>query len=58
MPHVLLEKFLLGWKDCELEVMNNLVDNGVIRCLIQNITAIGVHVADFIFVAPVRILIR
>lgn len=56
MLHIFLEKSLLGWIECELEVMYDLAANGVIYLLIQNIDAMGVHIADLIIVASAKIL--
>ena len=38
--HNLIEKSLIGWKEYELEVMRDLVDNVVIICSIENLDPI------------------
>jgi carbamoyl-phosphate synthase large subunit len=49
---VLLEESIIGWKEYELEVMRDRVDNVVIVCSIENIDPMGVHTGDSITVAP------
>ncbi|HMO23284.1 MAG TPA: carbamoyl phosphate synthase large subunit, partial [Candidatus Melainabacteria bacterium] len=43
---VLLEQSVLGWKEIELEVMRDCVDNVVIVCAIENFDPMGVHTGD------------
>ena len=49
---VLLEESIIGWKEYELEVMRDHLDNVVIVCSIENIDPMGVHTGDSITVAP------
>ncbi|KGN38853.1 carbamoyl-phosphate synthase large subunit [Knoellia subterranea] len=49
---VLLEESILGWKEYELEVMRDNVDNVVVVCSIENLDPMGVHTGDSITVAP------
>ena len=53
---VLVEESVLGWKEYELEVMRDLMDNVVIICSIENFDAMGVHTGDSITVAPAMTL--
>ncbi len=53
---VLLEESILGWKEYELEVMRDRVDNVVIVCSIENLDPMGVHTGDSITVAPAMTL--
>ncbi|HNA98679.1 MAG TPA: carbamoyl-phosphate synthase large subunit, partial [Marmoricola sp.] len=53
---VLLEESILGWKEYELEVMRDQVDNVVIVCSIENLDPMGVHTGDSITVAPAMTL--
>ncbi|MDD4955795.1 MAG: carbamoyl-phosphate synthase large subunit, partial [Candidatus Omnitrophica bacterium] len=53
---VLIEEYLLGWKEFELEVMRDRKDNVVIICSIENFDPMGVHTGDSITVAPVQTL--
>ena len=49
---VLLEESIIGWKEYELEVMRDRLDNVVIVCSIENIDPMGVHTGDSVTVAP------
>ncbi|HTZ18465.1 MAG TPA: carbamoyl-phosphate synthase large subunit [Dissulfurispiraceae bacterium] len=53
---VLIEESVLGWKEYELEVMRDAMDNVVIICSIENFDAMGVHTGDSITVAPAQTL--
>ncbi len=53
---VLIEESLLGWKEYELEVMRDHMDNAVIICSIENLDPMGVHTGDSITVAPAQTL--
>ena len=53
---VLLEESVIGWKEFELEVMRDRMDNVVIVCSIENFDPMGVHTGDSITVAPVQTL--
>lgn len=47
-----VEESVFGWKEFELEVMRDCLDNCVIVCSIENIDPMGVHTGDSITVAP------
>ena len=53
---VLVEQSVAGWKEYELEVMRDRVDNVVIVCSIENLDPMGVHTGDSITVAPAQTL--
>lgn len=53
---VMLEQSVLGWKEFELEVMRDFMDNVVIICSIENLDPMGVHTGDSITVAPAQTL--
>jgi carbamoyl-phosphate synthase large subunit len=53
---VLIEESVLGWKEFELEVMRDRVDNFVVVCSIENLDPMGVHTGDSITVAPAQTL--
>jgi carbamoyl-phosphate synthase large subunit len=53
---VMLEESVLGWKEFELEVMRDHMDNVVIICSIENMDPMGVHTGDSITVAPAQTL--
>jgi len=53
---IMLEESVLGWKEFELEVMRDYMDNVVIICSIENFDPMGVHTGDSITVAPAQTL--
>jgi len=53
---VQIDESLLGWKEFELEVMRDRVDNCVVICSIENLDAMGVHTGDSVTVAPAQTL--
>lgn len=53
---VIVEEYLAGWKEFELEVMRDKKDNVVIICSIENVDPMGVHTGDSITVAPAQTL--
>ncbi|HET7512293.1 MAG TPA: carbamoyl-phosphate synthase large subunit, partial [Chthoniobacterales bacterium] len=53
---VLIEESLLGWKEFEMEVMRDRMDNCVVVCSIENLDPMGVHTGDSITVAPTQTL--
>jgi carbamoyl-phosphate synthase large subunit len=53
---VLVEQSVEGWKEYELEVMRDRLDNVVIICSIENFDPMGVHTGDSITVAPAQTL--
>ena len=56
MHEVLIEESLVGWKEFEMEVMRDRMDNCVVVCSIENFDPMGVHTGDSITVAPVQTL--
>jgi carbamoyl-phosphate synthase large subunit len=53
---VLIEESLVGWKEFEMEVMRDRMDNCVVVCSIENFDPMGVHTGDSITVAPTQTL--
>jgi carbamoyl-phosphate synthase large subunit len=53
---VLVEESVLGWKEFELELMRDRMDNVVVVCSIENIDPMGVHTGDSMTVAPAMTL--
>jgi carbamoyl-phosphate synthase large subunit len=49
---VLVEEYLAGWDEFELEVMRDARDNVVVVCSIENLDPMGVHTGDSVTVAP------
>ena len=56
ISEVLIERSIAGWKEYELEVMRDRVDNCVVVCSIENLDPMGVHTGDSITVAPAQTL--
>src|SRR5260370_6622066 len=56
VTEVLREESILGWKECELELMRDRHDNVVVVCSIENIDPMGVHTGDSVTVAPAMTL--
>ena len=53
---VLIEESLLGWKEFELEIIRDKMNNAVVVCSIENFDPMGVHTGDSITVAPAQTL--
>ena len=53
---VLIDRSVLGWKEYELEVVRDGIDNVIIVCSIENFDPMGVHTGDSITVAPAQTL--
>ena len=56
VTEVLIEESLVGWKEFEMEVMRDRMDNCVVVCSIENVDPMGVHTGDSITVAPIQTL--
>src|SRR3990172_3046643 len=56
VKEILIEESVLGWKEFELEVMRDRMDNVVIICSIENLDPMGIHTGDSITVAPQQTL--
>jgi len=52
ISEILIEESLLGWKEYEMEVIRDRVDNCIIVCSIENFDPMGVHTGDSITIAP------
>jgi len=56
ISEIIIEESLIGWKEYELEVMRDFMDNVVIICSIENFDPMGIHTGDSITVAPAQTL--
>ncbi|MDW8146869.1 MAG: carbamoyl-phosphate synthase large subunit [Roseiflexaceae bacterium] len=56
VTQVLIEQSVLGWKEYELEVMRDRMDNFVVVCSIENLDPMGVHTGNSITIAPAMTL--
>ncbi|MEE4280516.1 MAG: carbamoyl-phosphate synthase large subunit, partial [Pseudomonadales bacterium] len=53
---LLIDESLVGWKEFEMEVVRDHLDNCIIVCAIENLDPMGVHTGDSITVAPAQTL--
>lgn len=53
---IMMEESVIGWKEYELEVMRDKMDNVVIICSIENFDPMGIHTGDSITIAPAQTL--
>ncbi|MDF2441203.1 MAG: carbamoyl-phosphate synthase large subunit [Abditibacteriota bacterium] len=53
---ILLERYLIGWKEVEYEVMRDANDTAITICNMENFDPMGVHTGDSIVVAPSQTL--
>ena len=56
ITEVLIDQSVIGWKEYELEVVRDSVDNVIVVCSIENFDPMGVHTGDSITVAPAQTL--
>jgi len=53
---VLIEEFLVGWKEVEYEVVRDGEDNCITVCNMENFDPLGIHTGESIVVAPSQTL--
>jgi carbamoyl-phosphate synthase large subunit len=53
---VLVEEYLQGWKEIEVEVVRDAADNCITVCNMENFDPMGVHTGESIVVAPTQTL--
>jgi carbamoyl-phosphate synthase large subunit len=53
---LIVEKYLLGWKEVEFEVVRDRAGNSVAIACLENVEPMGVHTGDSIVVAPSQTL--
>ena len=56
ITEVLIDRSVIGWKEYELEVVRDGIDNVIVVCSIENFDPMGVHTGDSITVAPAQTL--
>jgi carbamoyl-phosphate synthase large subunit len=56
VPQVLIEEFLLGWKEVEYEVVRDRDGNTITVCNMENLDPMGIHTGESIVVAPSQTL--
>ncbi|MCM1544891.1 MAG: carbamoyl-phosphate synthase large subunit, partial [Ruminococcus sp.] len=52
ITQILVEKYIMGWKEIEFEVMRDGLGNAIAICSMENFDPVGVHTGDSIVVAP------
>lgn len=55
-PQILIEEYLLGWKEFEYEVVRDGHDQALVICNMENLDPMGVHTGESIVVAPSQTL--
>ncbi|HSH00241.1 MAG TPA: carbamoyl-phosphate synthase (glutamine-hydrolyzing) large subunit, partial [candidate division Zixibacteria bacterium] len=53
---VLVEEYLLGWKEIEYEIVRDNADNCITVCNMENLNPMGIHTGESIVVAPSQTL--
>lgn len=56
VPQVLIEEYLLGWKEFEYEIIRDQAGNALTICNMENLDPMGVHTGESIVVAPAQTL--
>ncbi|MBB64207.1 MAG: carbamoyl phosphate synthase large subunit [Waddliaceae bacterium] len=56
VPQVLIEEYLMGWKEIEYEIVRDCHDNAVTVCNMENMDPMGIHTGESIVVAPSQTL--
>ncbi len=55
-PQVLVEEYLVGWKELEYEVVRDRFDNCIVVCNMENLDPMGIHTGESCVVAPSQTL--
>lgn len=56
VPQILIEEYLLGWKEFEYEVVRDADGNALTICNMENLDPMGIHTGESIVVAPAQTL--
>lgn len=56
VPQILIEEYLLGWKEFEYEIVRDHAGNALTICNMENLDPMGVHTGESIVVAPAQTL--
>jgi carbamoyl-phosphate synthase large subunit len=56
IKQVLVEEYLKGWKEIEVEVVRDAADNCITVCNMENFDPMGIHTGESIVVAPTQTL--
>jgi len=55
-PQILVEEYLVGWKEIEYEIVRDGAGNSIAVCNMENFDPMGVHTGESIVVAPSQTL--
>ena len=55
-PQILIEEYLLGWKELEYEIVRDAAGNAITVCNMENLDPMGIHTGESIVVAPSQTL--
>lgn len=55
-PCLQIEEWLGGWKEVELEILRDAMDNCVVACTMENVDPLGIHTGESIVVIPCQTL--
>lgn len=55
-PTIQLEKWLGGWKEIEVEIIRDAMDNCIVACTMENVDPLGIHTGESIVIAPCQTL--
>lgn len=55
-PCVQIEEWLGGWKEVEMEIVRDAMDNCIVACTMENVDPLGIHTGESIVVAPCQTL--
>lgn len=53
---IIIDEFLMGWKEYELEVIQDKNTNFLVICTMENIDPIGIHTGDSYIISPTQTL--
>ncbi len=56
VPQILIEEFLLGWKEFEYEIIRDSAGNALTICNMENLDPMGIHTGESIVIAPAQTL--
>src|SRR5579862_4522296 len=55
-PQILIEEYLMGWKELEYEIVRDSAGNAITVCNMENMDPMGIHTGESIVVAPSQTL--
>lgn len=56
VPQILIEEYLLGWKEFEYEIVRDVEGNALTICNMENLDPMGIHTGESIVIAPAQTL--